>query len=55
MLLDILGRVAQSAQALVITIPTDNALGKLYVLLDLLSKLWLLATGAEGDVSILPL
>ena len=55
MLVDILSRLYQIGIGMLVPIPVDNALSKLYVILDLLSKIFLLGNLPEGGfLEILP-
>ena len=49
MVLDILAQLSQTAQAFLIPIPLDNILAKLYVVLDLLAKLFLAGNAPATD------
>ncbi|MBI2435094.1 MAG: hypothetical protein HYV26_19735 [Candidatus Hydrogenedentes bacterium] len=55
MLLDVLNQVYQAALALLIPIPLDNIYAKLYVILDILSKIFLFGNDpANGGLDFLP-
>lgn len=54
-LLDVLNQVYQAALALLIPIPLDNIYAKLYVILDILSKIFLFGNDpANGGLDFLP-
>lgn len=53
MILDILSRLFTLGRALLIPIQLDNALSAVYVVLDLLSKIFLLGYSPEGGFNFL--
>jgi len=55
MILDTLGQLLGMLQAMLISIPLENPLSYLYVILDLLSKLWVAGNAPAGGTSdVLP-
>jgi len=55
MVVDIFSRLYQIGLGVLVPIPVDNALAKLYVFLDLLAKIFLLGNLPEGGLlEILP-